>query len=107
MDTTKKVKYVFSDEYNPHYINGAYGGAGSNEEVIIHFYQERFPVPRTSTLSIYNGVITEEFLTEGTDLIRYVQSGIVMKLETARMIHSWLGSILSIAERGDNDADDI
>ena len=62
--TTKKIKFIFSEDYNPLYINGAFGTVGANGEVMVTFYHDRLPVPRTSTL-VLNGSYAEETF-EGT-----------------------------------------
>jgi len=92
-----RFKYIFSKEYNPVYINGAYGGIGPRGELIVNFYLERSPVPNEEVRNILqNGVIGEQVKVEPLDLqetiIRYIDSGIVMNYETAKVIHEWLGS---------------
>ncbi len=37
-----KFKYVFDDDYNPKYVNGAFGGVNPQGEINLNFYMERF-----------------------------------------------------------------
>jgi hypothetical protein len=47
-----RFRYVFPDDYNPVYANGAYGGVTTQREIAIGFYVERYPVPNDETFPI-------------------------------------------------------
>ena len=103
MDKASKVKYIYSEDYNPLYVNGAYGGSNPNGEIVIHFYHERLPVPKKSTLTISESSHIEEFESDGYGIVRFVQNGIIMNVTTAKMIHDWLGAhILKMEEMIDD-----
>lgn len=106
MDNITKVKYLFADDYNPGHVNGAYGGLGTDNEIVIHFYHERLPIPKSADITIGESSITEVFNTGDTDIVRFIQSGVVMSYNTAKSIHSWLGNLLSNVE-GSSDAGDL
>ncbi|MFC0297755.1 hypothetical protein [Geobacillus jurassicus] len=38
-------KYLFPDDYNPVYVNGAHGGISPQGEIVVNFYFERRPLP--------------------------------------------------------------
>jgi len=98
-----RFKYIFPKEYNPVYINGAYGGIGPRGELVINFYLERSPVPNEEVRNLReNGSIGEQVKVEPSDLqdtiVRYIDSGVVMNYETAKVIHEWLGKHIQLME---------
>lgn len=102
-----KCKYVFEEDFNTKYINGAQGGINVQGEIIINFFLERVALPKSQTFTVDEiGRIQEEVpgTTEPTDLnqsfIRYFQSGVIMNYNVAKQIHNWLGQHLEILENG-------
>lgn len=98
-----KVKYKYSDDYNPQYINGAQGGINIQGEIVANFYFERIPMPNSITQELSKeGMLGKTVATEPEDLgrsvLRYVQSGVVMNLEVAKQIHKWLGDQITLRE---------
>lgn len=47
-----EYKYIFADDYNPVYANGAVGGPGTRGEIAINFFVERPAVPRSHVQSL-------------------------------------------------------
>jgi hypothetical protein len=89
-------KYIFPEDYNPAYVNGAHGGLSPRGELVINFYLERPPLPYAITHALTpGGTIGEELEEEPEDLkaslVRFVTGGVVLNLENARNIHAWLG----------------
>jgi len=100
-----RFKYIFPDDYNPVYVNGAYGGAGPRGELAINFYLERAPVPYTEFRDVSpQGVVDPKFTLEPNDLgnivIRYISSGVIMNLDTAKSVYTWLGEHIKRMEEG-------
>ena len=98
-----KFKYKFPEDYNPVYINGAHGGINSQGEIIANFYFERIPVPKALTHMINdNGSLGEttdyEPIDLGTSLVRYIQNGVVMNIETAKQLRDWLTNQIEQAQ---------
>ena len=99
MDDPKelKCKYIFAEQYNPKYINGAYGGINLRGEIIINFYLERMPLPKTQTYELESGKIHQEKKEEREpqdhehSVVRVVENGIILNYQNAKEIHSWLG----------------
>jgi hypothetical protein len=87
-----KFKYVIPDNISDRYVNGLWGGVTPRNEINIHFYSERHPIPKES---IYKKIESAEANQSeehvfGGDVIRLIQSSIVMELETAIGLRNWL-----------------
>ena len=96
-------KYVFNYGFNPSYVNGAQGGFSPRGEMVINFYLERQPLPESISHEITpEGAIGKETAVEPKDLsnsmVRYIDSGVVMSYENARVFHAWLGDKLHEVE---------
>ena len=97
-DSKKEItfKCIFTYDYNPKYANGAHGGISPRGELVVNFYLERPPLPNAVSFGInQDGTIGEESVSDPKDLhqtlVRYVSNGVVLSLQTARDLHSWLG----------------
>ena len=83
-----KIKYIFRDDYNPVYANGAYGGINPTGEIVANFYFERFPLPKVE--------IMKEDCTdfEPSDLadtaVRFIDTGVILSPQTAEVLAKWL-----------------
>ncbi len=91
-----KCKYIFDDNYNPVYVNGAQGGINPLGEIVVNFYLERSALPNSQTFSIKDGKMSKEPAEmEPQDLknsfVRVIQNGVIMNYQTAKEIHRWLG----------------
>ena len=96
-DGTITYRYVFDPDYNPKYVNGAYGGHSPRQEIIINFYMERNPVPIRQIHEVLEGGKLGKVTASDPDdlsqkMVRFVQCGVVMNLETANLVHTWLGN---------------
>lgn len=94
-----KFKYVFNYGYNPTYVNGAQGGFSPRGEMVMNFYLERQPLPESITHEITaEGAIGQETNVEPSDLansmVRFVDTGVVMSYENAKVFHAWMGEKL-------------
>lgn len=92
-------KYVFNYGYNPSYVNGAQGGFSPRGEMVINFYLERQPLPDSITHEITpEGAIGREIAVEPKNLpnsmVRFIDTGVVMSYENARVFHAWMGDKL-------------
>ncbi|NOY77778.1 MAG: hypothetical protein GXO76_07910 [Calditrichaeota bacterium] len=94
-----KFKYIFSEDYNPIYINGAFGGINPRGELVINFYFERHGLPISQSYEITKeGMLGDEIDNEPSDLkssmVRIVKNGIILNLQSAQEIHKWLGDYI-------------
>jgi hypothetical protein len=96
-------KYVFNYAYNPTYVNGAQGGFSPRGEMVINFYLERQPLPEAISHEITpEGAIGKETGAVPQDLaqsmVRFIDTGVVMSYENARVFHAWMGEKLREVE---------
>ena len=92
-------KYVFNYGYNPSYVNGAQGGFSPRGEMVINFYLERQPLPDAITHEITpEGAIGREISVDpknlASSMVRFIDTGVVMSYENARVFHAWMGDKL-------------
>lgn len=92
-------KYIFDDNYNPQYANGAFGGIGPQGEVIIHFYCERGAIPYQVDHKVDDeGVVGAPVSVKPDDLeksfVRVIQSGVILDRTHAINLYNWLGRVL-------------
>lgn len=88
-------KYKFPEDYNPTYINGAFGGATPKGEIVANFFLERQAIPYEESQNVdgFGRIIpTKNETVEEIDVVRYVSTGVVLSLESAKDIYNWLGS---------------
>jgi hypothetical protein len=96
-------KYVFNYGYNPTYVNGAQGGFSPRGEMVINFYLERQPLPEAISHEITpEGAIGRETSVDPADLatsmVRFIDTGVVMSYENAKVFHAWMGDKLREVE---------
>ena len=95
-DRQIKFKYIFPDNYNPVYCNGAFGGISTHGEIVANFFLERTPIPNSMTNALnpdgsLGGVISTDPENLNETVLRYVSTGIVLSEDSARAIYQWLG----------------
>ena len=97
-------KYKFPEDYNPIYVNGAQGGVNSKGEIVANFFFERIALPNKqvhelSEVGTLGQIIRTDPENLNESLVRYVENGIVMNLNTAKEIYQWLGNNIALAEK--------
>ena len=91
-----KFKYVFPENYNPVYCNGAYGGISTHGEIIANFFLERLPIPKHVVNNVnedgtLSGIVETDPENIDNTFIRYVTNGIILNEDNAKAIYEWLG----------------
>ncbi len=99
MNQKIEFKYVFKEDYSPIYVNGVYGGVGPQGEIVMNFFLERQPVPRDEFYKISE--VDQPLIKEGSNIedsrnlfIRHVQSGVILDIQHAIVLNTWLTSII-------------
>lgn len=92
-----EFKYIFDDDYRPVYANGAYGGINCRGEIIMHFFTERYALPK----SMFNEVKEDNTVgdcvrIEPADMpiVRTISGGVILSRQSAQEIYDWLGTVL-------------
>jgi hypothetical protein len=101
-NSTVNYKYELPDDYNLRYVNGAYGGISPQGEIILNLFMERLPVPKEQTYELKQagegtlevGQVISETNPPLITLIRHIQTGVIMNLDSARRIRNFLDSTL-------------
>lgn len=85
-------KYVCPEDLRDLYVNGLYGGVTPRDEIYIHFYSERHPIPKKATHTLdKKGMVGKVGNMElGGDVVRLIQSSISMDVSTAVAFRDWL-----------------
>lgn len=102
-----KCKYIYTENYNPVYVNGAYGGVNPRGEIIINFFFERYALPESQSFILNNSLQEKEIPDErepkyhSDNIIRSVQNGIILNYNDAKEIHRWLGEHIKQMESND------
>lgn len=84
--------YLKSNNFIIHHIDGIYGGVTPKGFIGINFFSERFPIPKTVTQELIDGKqLGKEISIETKEgVIRQVECGVVMNIDTAKSIYKWL-----------------
>lgn len=99
-----QFKYIYSENYNPQYVNGSVGSVDPLGEITLNFYHERAPIPKVEIREISaEGTPLQDFRLEPNSLdsiiVRYITSGITMNHAAAKAIHTMLGEQLEKIEK--------
>lgn len=92
-----RFKYVFPENYNPVYCNGAFGGISPHGEIVANFFLERLPIPNSMSNLVNSdgslgGVIATDPENLEQTIIRHISTGIILSEESAKAIYAWLGT---------------
>lgn len=92
-----EIKYTTPDYYRPIYVNGAFGGFSPQGELVINFYFENTSIPESQTFDLTdegrlssNPVESKPERTEIPQIMRNIQTGIILDLASAKRISQWL-----------------
>lgn len=94
---TLTFRYVYPDDLRDYYVNGAWGGTTPRNEINMHFYSERRPIPKTVTHKIKDDETVGDQLKPpetGGDVVRLIQASVIMDIDTAIRIRNLLDSFI-------------
>jgi len=99
-------KYVCPEDLRDLYVNGLYGGVTPRNELYIHFYSERHPIPKKATNKISeDGKVSDQADLElGGDVVRMVQASISMNVDTAINFRNWLNDQINYIDTKNKEA---
>jgi len=104
MNKEIKFKYIFNEDYNPKYANGAYGGITPKGEIAVNFYFERPGLPHYQSYEINEkGKLGKETGRDPEDLqtsmVRFVENGVILDINSAKNIVDWLNEKIVSLEK--------
>lgn len=91
-NTEIKVKFHIPDNHKLHFTTSVWGGINSKGMLEIHFLHDRPPLPKSSidTINESGHLIHSQIDTNEYKLVRSVQTGVVMDIESAKNLLKWL-----------------
>lgn len=100
---TFTLKYIIPDDLKDYYVNGVYGGVTPLNQISMHLFSERRPIPLSSTHTINkDGSLSKNKEQKyGADAIRLVQSSVVMDVSSAKAIRGWLDNKIKFIEKAE------
>lgn len=103
-----KVKFHIPDDHKLHFSTSVWGGINAKGMVEIHFLHDRPPLPKVSNDVIdENGNLLESNIdTGGYNIVRTVQTGVVMDIDSAKNLLIWLQQKIEAWELKNNKEDD-
>lgn len=103
-EPTVDIHYQKTADFREVACDGALGGPTPQGKVWLAFYSERFPLPRIVRQDLVADEETGEFNVDHSKpativeakrgIIRNVEFGVYMSVETASQLHEWLGKFL-------------
>lgn len=93
--------FEYGKNYDMKFVNGIFGGTTiNNQEIIVNFYFENIALPTSYELNIDDddNIAETKFLTDGHDVSRKVETGVIMNLDTAKALYEWLESTINNIE---------
>lgn len=95
------INYIKSHDYRETACDGALGGLTPKGKLWVAFYTERFPLPRVVRHTLRPAEQEGTFVLDATDtgvplesregLVRNVECGVYLNLESAQNLYDWLG----------------
>jgi hypothetical protein len=102
-----KLKYSKSPNYNTNFVSGAQGGIAPNGLLNIHFFIEKNSIPSGYDVEIdEKGKVIKETNDKPT-FEREILTGIVLDINTAKAINTWLTDRISELEQFQNTLQSI
>ncbi len=90
---TYKITYVKAYDYKTSFVSGVHGGLGSNGLLNVSFFADRPALPDTNIVEINEqNIVTKSEDVKTSDMVRDVQFGLVMDINTTKLVVNWLQS---------------
>ena len=97
-----KFHYIKSNFWRVIKADGAIGGITPRGDVFFSLYNERVPLPDVTVQAIENGRLSAEIIEERTTaegILREIEVGVNMDLDTAKALVRWLQEKIDIIEQ--------
>ncbi len=98
-----RFDYIKGRFFRVIHADGVVGGVTPRLDIHIDFWNERFPIPKRVVHSVgADGTLGEELKTERKTrdaIVREVEAGVVLDLETAKAFRDWLNDRIAQIEK--------
>ncbi len=96
-----KIRYLKSYDYKASLATGVYGGITANGMINANFFTDRTILPDSQLIEVNDSGVQIGLPKDQKDgdLLREVQTGILMDLNTAKVIVAWLDSKIEEFEK--------
>jgi hypothetical protein len=102
-DRRVRFDYIKSGSFRVIHADGVVGGLTPRLDIHIDFWSERFPIPQQVAYALnQDGTLGEEVKEERKtrdSIVREVEAGVVMDLESVRAFRDWLNDRIAEVER--------
>ncbi len=98
------VHYLKTNSYRTYYMDGIFGGVTPNAKLYVELFLQRSPTPQIIQYSVEkNGNLGKELKRIGKEgLIREIEAGLVMDIQTAKVFRDWLDNKIEEFEKMTN-----
>jgi hypothetical protein len=98
-----EILYQKNSLYREIHVDGALGGVTPRGKININFYAERLVIPRSETYNFEPGRLGDRIGVSADSkkgVMREIEFGIYVDLDTAKQLHKWLeNKIISLEEK--------
>lgn len=103
-----KIKYVKAYDYKVFLATGVYGGITGNGLINVNFITDRSVIPEfeTAQLDDDDRQIGKPVPTKDSNAVREVQCGVMLDINTAKLIIAWLQDKINVTESFKNDSNE-
>ena len=103
-----RFHYIKSNSYRVVHVDGAHGGVTPQGAIFASVYSERLPIPESIVHRITDdGRLGDEITSERRTkdgVVREVEVGLEMNLQTAERLHEWLAKRIETLKELEKDA---
>ena len=97
------LNYIKADNFHSVLSTGVIGGITINSLIDLNFFTDRVTIPKSVTLEVdENGQQKEISRDTKTGVIREVQFGVLMDVNTAKTLVEWLNNNIKLIEANTN-----
>jgi len=109
MEKELKIKFHIPDNHKLHFVTSVWGGVNAKGMVEINFLHDRPPLPKSSVdvVDELGNLIKSKIDTSGYELVRIVQTGVVMDIDSAKNLLNWLKEKIDAWELRNKGAEDV
>lgn len=95
------LKYKIPDDHILYYTSSVFGGFNQSGMMEMNFFHDTPAMPDSSILDVDEKgmVINDKMIFGDHQVVRRIQTGIVMGMNECKSFHSWLGSQIEAWEK--------